>query len=68
MQQWFEMRTIEMSPEDIQDELRSLREAGERAAATRESARAFLKRIGADQLPSRAFATNGARRPAKKRK
>jgi hypothetical protein len=54
------MNAVELSREQIREEVRAIREAAGKIPRTREAARNFLKRIGAAGWPSAPGKTNGS--------
>ncbi len=56
------MNTIELSREQIREEVQAIREAAGKIPRTREAAASFLKRIGATGWPSKGAGSLAARR------
>jgi len=62
------MNTIELSREQIREEVRAIREAAGRIPPTRKAASNFLKRIGAKGWPSTPSKGNGSSSAARGKK
>lgn len=62
------MNAVELSRDQIREEVRAIREAAGKIPATREAAISFLKRIGADGWPNSPTKANGSSVRRKKKK